>query len=257
VYGVRARLGLIVPSTNSVVEPELSAFLPDRVATYATRVHVAEARTETEKVATLMAMRDRLPAAAAELGSLGPDAIAYACTSGSFLGGHDSDEETCRDLVAASGVPALTTSTAMVAALRTLEAGRVAVATPYVTSVADGATAYLEQSGFEVVARRDLDLLSNLAKGRLPSDASRDLVRELDLAGADAVMISCTNWRSLDHLADLEQEIGRPVVSSNLATLWGLLRLAGVTDGGPPTALMQCGGDRLPDHVRVPEKQTR
>ncbi|WP_235736627.1 maleate cis-trans isomerase family protein [Nocardioides alcanivorans] len=232
-YGSTARIGLIVPSTNSVVEPELNRHAPEGVAFYATRVPVAEVATEAEKVASIVAMRDRLPAAAAELGSLGPAALAYACTSGSFLNGRDVDAQTCADLRASSGVPAYTTSTAVVTALISLGVRRLVVVTPYIEPVALGAVDYLQQGGFEVVGRADLGLLSNLEKGRLPAEASSELVRTVDLSAADAVMISCTNWRTLDRLPALEAEIGLPVVSSNLATLWAGLRLAGVETGGP------------------------
>ncbi|MBC2961726.1 aspartate/glutamate racemase family protein [Nocardioides deserti] len=232
------------------MEPEISAALPPGVAAYATRVPVAEAARPEEKVASILAMRERLPAAAAELGSLGVDVVAYACTSGSFLHGRDSDADTCAELATVAGSPALTTSTAMVAALRTMGVRRVAVVTPYIGPVADGAAAYLVQSGFEVVARRDLDLLSNLAKGRLEPEVSAGLVREVDVSGAEAVMISCTNWRTFEHLADLECETGLPVVSSNLATMWAALRLAGIDEGGPDVALLREAGTALPDHVR-------
>lgn len=244
-YGSTARIGLIVPSTNSVVEPELIMHAPDAVAFYATRVPVAEVASAQEKVASIVAMRERLPAAAAELGSLGPAALAYACTSGSFLNGRDVDAQTCAELRSASGLPSYTTSTAVVAALRELEVRRLAVVTPYVAPVADGAVNYLEQNGFRVVARRDLGLLSNLDKGRLDAAVSERLVREVDTGSADAVLISCTNWRTLDRLPALERELGIPVVSSNLATLWAGLRLAGVPDGGPAVALMRRPGDVL------------
>ncbi|WP_438361590.1 maleate cis-trans isomerase family protein, partial [Nocardioides massiliensis] len=135
--------------------------------------------------------------------------------------------------------------TAVTAALRALGARRLAVVTPYVAPVAAGAVTYLEQTGFEVVARADLELLSNLEKGRLPVSAAEELARSVDVAGADAIMISCTNWRTLDRLADLEHHTGLPVVSSNLATLWAGLRLAGVDAGGPAVRLMQLPGDAL------------
>jgi maleate isomerase len=254
VFGVTARIGLIVPSTNSVVEPELITHAPAGVAFYATRVPVAEVASEADKVASIVAMRDRLPAAAAELGSLGPAALAYACTSGSFLEGRDVDAQTCAELRAASGVPSYTTSTAVVAALRTLQVSRLAVVTPYIAPVADGAVRYLEQNGFSVAARRDLGLLSNLEKGRLDPAASARLCREVDTGGADAVLISCTNWRTLDGITDLEDELGVPVVSSNLATLWAGLRLAGVDSGGPAASLMRAPGDRLRAQLEVADR---
>ncbi|MGV9801624.1 maleate cis-trans isomerase family protein [Mycobacterium sp. NPDC003449] len=248
-YGNTARIGLIVPSVNSVVEPELAAHAPDAVAFYATRVPVAEVSRERDKIASILAMRERLPAAAAELGSLGPAALAYACTSGSFLNGRDVDADTCAELRSASGVPAYTTSTAVVAALRALGVTRLAVVTPYIAPLADGAVNYLEQNGFRVIARRDLGLLSTLDKGRLGAAVSARLVREADTSGADAVLISCTNWRTLDGLPALERELGMPVVSSNLATLWAGLRLAGIDDGAPRPALMGVPGDVLREQL--------
>lgn len=248
-YGTRARVGLIVPSTNSVVEPELHAHAPAGVSFYATRVPVAEVEREEDKVASIVAMRRRVPAAAAELGSLGPAAVVFACTSASFLDGRDVDAQTCEELALVSGVPACTTSTAVVAGLRALGAHRVAVVTPYVEPVAAGAVRYLEQNGFSVTARRDLGLLSNLAKGELAAEVSAGLAREVDRREADAVLISCTNWRTLDGLEDLERVLGLPVVSSNLATLWAGLRLSGVEAPSQGPALMRCGGEVLRERV--------
>ncbi|GAA4686754.1 aspartate/glutamate racemase family protein [Nocardioides nanhaiensis] len=228
-----------------MVEPELTAHAPPGVAFYATRVPVVEVERQEDKVASIVAMRDRVPAAAAELGSLQPSAVIFACTSASFLDGRDVDADTCADLSVAANAPACTTSTAVVTALQALGVERLAVVTPYVAPVGDGAVRYLEQSGFTVTARRDLGLLSNLAKGELPVDASERLAREVDLTGADAVLISCTNWRSLDRLASLERDLGLPVVSSNLASLWAGLRLAGVHAGGPDVALMERPGTTL------------
>lgn len=249
-HGVRAQLGVIVPSTNTTIEPEFHHFAPPGVASFATRVPVAETENEDEKVATVVAMRDRLPAAAAELAGLQPNVVAFACTSASFLGGRDVDALTCERLTAITEVPSFTTSTAVVAALRSVGARRLAVVTPYVQPLADGACAYLEQSGFEVVARADMGLLSNLDKGRLPADASARLARTVDVSRADAVLISCTNWRTLDHADALERDLGLPLVTSNLATLWAALVLAGVEGPFVPRVrLMDCDASLLPDHV--------
>lgn len=238
-YGRRARLGVIVPSTNTTVEPEFAAHVPHDVAVFATRVYVAEVSCEADKAASLLAMHGQLDRAVTELASLHVDAIAYACTSGSFLNGRDSDQVMCEELTRSTGIPIVTTSSALVTALRALSANTVAVATPYVAPVADGATAYLSQAGFDVVARNDLHLLSNLDKGRLEPTASYVAATGMDTSAADAVVISCTNWRTLDSLVAIESATGRPAISSNLVTLWALLRLAGIEEQqSPPVALM-------------------
>lgn len=248
-YGRRARVGVVVPSTNTTVEPEFAAFLPPDVVVFSTRVAVAEVATEEEKVASLLAMHSQLDRAVAELASAGVSAIAYACTSGSFLGGRDSDQATCDRLTRAHGVPIVTTSSALVAALSTLPAKKVALATPYVRPVAEGAVTYLSQAGFTVTARNDLEILSNLDKGRLEPAASFTAATALDVSDADAVAISCTNWRTLESLVAIERETGVPAVSSNLATLWALLRLAGVDE--PLSPSVRLSGLPLPESARA------
>lgn len=230
-FGSQARLGLIVPSNNTTVEPEMQALAPPDVASFATRVMVRETNDPDEKAGTILAMHGRLDEAADEVASLHPDAIAYACTSGSFLDGDRSDRAVCQRLATRTGVPTVTASTAVVAALRSLGVVRIALATPYIPQVSAGARLYLEDAGFEVVAHEDLELLSNLEKGRLAPSASGDLVRSMDLHGVEAVFISCTNWRTVESVYELERELDIPVVSSNLATFWSLLRLAEVASG--------------------------
>lgn len=249
-YGERARLGLVVPSNNTTVEPEIAQLAPPGVAAFASRVMVAETNDPAEKTKTILGMHDRLDEAVLEVASLQPAAIAYACTSGSFLDGKGSDRSVCDRLSGLAGVPFVTASTAVVLALRSLGAERVALATPYIAEVSSGARRYLEEAGISVVAHRDLNLLSNLDKGRLGPEASEQLVRSMDLAGADAVFISCTNWRTLDAIAALEPDLGVPVISSNLATMWLLLALAGVPgQSGSQGRLLEVEPKEIPAFV--------
>jgi maleate cis-trans isomerase len=242
VFGERARLGLIVPSNNTTVEPEFLRMSPEGVDCFATRTMILETDDPEEKARTILAMHARIDDAAREVASLQAHAIGYVCTSGSFLDGDDSDRVVCARLAAATGVPTVTTSTAMVVALRTMGIQRIALATPYIAQVSMGLRAFLEDAGFSIVAHRDLELLSNLAKGRLGPEASEELVRSMDLGDADGVFISCTNWRTIEAVTALERDLGLPVVSSNLATFWMMLALAGAL---PET------GERAPTPARL------
>lgn len=237
-FGWRARIGLIVPSTNTTVEPEFAQLAPEGVACFATRVPARETTDADDKVAAILDMHGRIEEAAAELADLGPDAIAYACTSGSFLKGVQSDAELCSSLSSTHGVPMITTSAALLDALEALGRRRVAVVTPYITQVSTGVQRYLGESGYDVVAAHDLELLSNLDKGRLGPEASYRAARAVADADADVVVISCTNWRTAEAVSALEEDLGVPVVSSNLATMWAVLRAAGVqTRDAHPSAL--------------------
>lgn len=147
-------------------------------------------------------------------------------------------------------MPSLTTSTAVVLALEALGARRVALVTPYIAAVSAGARAYLAEAGVEVVAQRDLDLLSNLEKGRLGPEASYRLSAGMNLDGVDAVFVSCTNWRTREALVALEADRGVPAISSNIATLWALLHLAGVSTAGiVALTLFERAPLRIPDFV--------
>lgn len=254
-FGSFARLGLIVPSNNTTVEPEFARLMPEGVDCFATRTMIVETDDPALKARTILDMHARIDDAAQEVASLEADAIGYVCTSGSFLDGDDSDRAVCARLAAATGVPTITTSTAVVVALRSLGVGRIALATPYIAPVSRGLRAYLADAGFEVVAHRDLDLLSNLAKGRLGPEASADLVRSMELGDADAVFISCTNWRTIEAVSELEEELGIPVISSNLATLWLMLGLVDALPGPSgavpsPARLWAVEPESIPAFVR-------
>lgn len=226
-YGARARLGLVVPSTNTTAEPEIGAMLPAGVVAYAARVLQVETDDPAEKAATVLAMRSGLDRAVGELTGFGPAAIGFTCTAASFLNGAEDDRETCARL----GL--VTTSRAVVLALRALGVRRVALVTPYLGAINEREAAFLAEEGVATTSSYGLGIVGNLPKGRLPVDAAARAVLAADTEGADAVFVSCTNWRTLECLPDLERRLGRPVVSSNSATGWALLRAAGIDDPVP------------------------
>jgi maleate cis-trans isomerase len=233
VYGSRARLGLVVPSSNTTAEPEIGRLLPAGVDAYAGRVMQEETDDPARKAATVLAMRAGLGRAVDELASVLPAAIGFACTAASFLNGAADDRETCSVLSARARCPVLTTSRAVVLALAALGVRRVALATPYLDSINRREADFLAEEGVTVVRSVGLGIVGNLPKGRLPVGAARDVALQADTPSADAVFLSCTNWRTAECLGELETRLGKPVFSSNAATAWALLRAAGVREDLP------------------------
>lgn len=226
-YGWRARLGLLLPMDNAVAEPEWWSVLPSGVAAYVTR----------------LTSRDRpdMPANGVELAvcfdELGVDVVGYGCAETSFLDGTDVNRWIGERITQRVGVPAVTTSYAMLDALAALGARRVSVCSPYPDGANDALVSFLENNGLEVVNFAAQDLVSPEGRhrewdrtNRQPPSTAASLARRADAPTADAVLISATNLRTFEVLEPLERDLGKPVISSSSALLWSMLRTIGVSD---------------------------
>ena len=221
-FGWRGRIGLLVPSVNTVVEPEGCALLPEGFAVYATRMR--NSRSDADDMAQMCAHVDR---GVDELLSANVDVIAFACTAGSFFEGTDG-EETLRDrLRGGSRIEAVTTAGAVAGALHALDAQRVSMVTPYIPELNDLEVKFLEGWGFDVVSQAGMGILTAFDIGVVPLAETYRFAREHVAAGADALFISCTNLRTMDVIQALEEDLGIPVVTSNQATYWQCLRALG------------------------------
>jgi maleate cis-trans isomerase len=112
-------------------------------------------------------------------------------------------------------------------ALRFLDAKRIVLGSAYTDKVNAIAQSFLEANGFKVVAARGLGMVDNLAVGRLGPESAYELARGAGAADADAVVLACTNWRSMDMIERLERELGKPVLSTTQVSVWDALRLTG------------------------------
>jgi maleate isomerase len=218
------KLGLILPSSNTSVEPDLHRVLPEHVSLHASRIWVVNVTHDD-----LEAMNIDTEIAARYLGSAEVDAIAYACTSGSFIGGPGYDQELLARITAeARGVPSVGTSPAMVEALRAVGVRRVSVVTPYTDEINEGLTTFLTVHGFNVLSMAGQQIVPNVEIGaQTPETILAFAKANLDPA-ADGLFLSCTNWRAMEVAEQLEREIGKPVVTSNQATLWAALHALNV-----------------------------
>jgi len=224
-YGWRGKIGLIVPSTNTINEPEFWRMAPEGVTIHTARVLLlGKATTES-----YFEMANALDRAAKELATAEVDVVAYGCTSGSII---CPLPELLDGMAKNANAPATAAAGAVVAALRALGVRKVAVATPYVSFVNDSEKRFLEDYGFEVTSLHGLELGETQEErrgiGRVPPRHVYAMAREVDRPDAEAIFVSCTNLATLDVIADIERDLGKPVITSNQACFWACLRLMGL-----------------------------
>ena len=232
-YSWLGKVGIVVPSPNTVVEVEFNRWAPEGLSFHAARTTVAG--TPSEK--SLQDMAKGAVRAARDLATAECDLIAYCCTSGSFV---VDRRHTARAMQDASGCPVFTTADAVIQALEALDVSRLALATPYLDFITQSEVDWLTDSGFEVVAHLGLGMgeteRERRAINRIPAAAVYRLAKAVDSAEAQAVFLSCTAMPTLQVLTRLEQDLGKPVFSSNAATYRAIvnrLRIeAPVPDGG-------------------------
>jgi maleate isomerase len=146
-YGWRGRIGLLVPSVNTVVEPEFNRMVPEGVSVHAARMQ--NARSDLEDTLRMNAHAVR---AARELASAKVDVIACACTSGSFVQGEAGERGLRERIKTATGIPVVTTAGAVAEALSTLQVSRLVMATPYTDDINLLEKEFLEAGGFHITA---------------------------------------------------------------------------------------------------------
>lgn len=225
-FGARARIGLIVLETDQTIEIEARQVDLDGVDFYHSRIPM-EIEVTPE---TLTAMEERLPIAAGLLPTeFAFDAIGYGCTSAATLIG--TDGVTAAIQKAHPGMACSNPIAATIEAFRALGSQRIAIVTPYTADVTERIVAHFGDAGLDVSAVGSFLESSDLVVARITESSIAAGVRAIAASGdCDAVFVSCTSLRVLGIAEKLEAEIGMPVVSSNIALFWHLLRLAGVTD---------------------------
>jgi maleate isomerase len=216
------RIGLLVPSSNTTVEPEFYRALPRSVTLHTARLYLTRIAPES-----ILRMVEDMETQARLLASADVDVIVLGATAPSFLNGLGYDRELIAKLEAATGRTATTTSTALVEAIKHFGARRVVLASAYDEKVNGIAKSFLEASGVEVADMKGLALVDNLVVGRLGPETAYDLALKVDRSDADAIVLSCTNWQTMEAIERIECETGKPVITTTQASIWAALRIIG------------------------------
>jgi len=229
--GYKARIGLIYIASSVVMEAEMWAMAAEGVSVHTTRIHLPKVTIEGIEE---MMQAPMLEQSARLLGSAPIDVLCFGGTSASFLRGTAYDRALTAKLTEWAPGPKITTaSTATLAALAEVKAGKIALATPYVGEIHQRAIRFLEENGHEVVRHAKLDINDDHALADVPLEKVYDHVRAVDHPDASAIFISCTNFRTIGAIEALEAELGKPVISAVQASFWHCLEILDV-DGAKP-----------------------
>jgi len=224
IYGWRKKIGLLVPSTNYAMEFEFNKLAPSGVSICAARLKVEGNLNSVQDVVRMA--EEQTEKAAIEVADAGVNLIVYGCTSGSFVRGLEYDKALTRRIEDLTGIPAVTTSTSVMEALREMKLRSIALVTPYSEDINRLEAKFLSDSGFRV---------ANLISGVLHTDQMTPSVAckraiEANNSEADGVFISCTSFQTIYIIGQLEKNIRKPVVSSNQASIWYAFKRLRISD---------------------------
>lgn len=215
------RVGLLVPSSNTVLENDVHRGLPvDTCTVHTARMYLVATTREAE----LQMITDHAPKAAADLGTADLDLLVFGCTSAGSLFGLDYDARTCAELGRIAGCPAMGTISAVSDALDRRRFRRVAVITPYVDDLTSAVAAAVVTPDRSVVAAHGMGIDVNVQLADpSPEDVVAFAASKLEGADFDGIFVSCTNFRALEAVPMLEARFGVPVMTSNRAVIEGIL----------------------------------
>lgn len=222
----RVLLGMLTPSSNTVLEPETAAMLaalPEASAHFGrfrvTEIALSEAALAQFDEAEIVRAAELLAHAKVNV-------IGWSGTASGWLG-FDADERLCRRISAATGIPACTSVLALNEIFARTGVERFALVTPYRDDIQERIVANYRAAGFHCVAERHVGLQNNFSFSEVTADEIRAMARDVAKAKPQAITVFCTNLRGAPLAEELEGELGIPVYDTIATAVWKSLKLAG------------------------------
>jgi maleate isomerase len=225
--GWRARLGFLVPPGNPTVETEMTALAPEGVSLHFHRMFARGVPGSLEGQAERNRMMvDNIDSSIELLAMVKPDVIVLAHTATSYYLGRVGEADLLSRLERSTGIRIVTAFGSVVRGLERLDARSIALGAPYSAATTLEGKAHLEAHGFKVVRFDNLKGVTNIYDET--AERAYRLARLVDAEDAEAVFLTGTGMPTLPVLELLEQDLGKPVISSASAMMWHALRLAGI-----------------------------
>lgn len=230
--GYRKLIGIVVPSTNTSVQPECDNLRIPGVTNHIARVTTPERKLTSEDAyqAHLQAMRQGIEPALDQVMTAQPDHVVMGVAIEAFYGGVAQADQFQQSLATHCGVGVSMGSTAAVRALRAFSASRIAVLTPHQPAGDEIVRHYLADAGFEVVRLKGLRCASPRMIAHVEPAEIRAALSELNGDDIDAILQVGTNLAAGGVAAEAERWFAKPVLSMNVITYWDALRRLGVDD---------------------------
>jgi maleate isomerase len=229
--GFRRRVGLLVPSSNTVMEVDFYRRLPPGFSLHTGRMYLESTTPEGE---SRMLDHHVMPAAH-DVGTARPDVIVFGCTSAGALRGNDYDRELCERIASDTGADVLSVISSVRESIRSRGASRIGVITPYVDALNERIRASLEaDDGIQVVDIRGFGISDNFSIAEVPPEKIVAFAAQtFDGQAIDLLFVSCTNFRAMDAIPGIRGALGVDVVTSNGAALEALYGWAGIERPDP------------------------
>ena len=228
----RARVGAIVPATNRNLEPDFCLLAPPGVSMHFARQGGEDSgRIPDSEEMQLYAHQPLAPPVQA-LCAARVDVIAFGCTSATLSGGADFDRHLGSEIERLSGRPALTAAASLLEALAALGVSRVAFVSPYVRELHERGIAFLRECGIEVSGDANPARALDSYEQEMDPDSVHEMALRADRPRAEALVLSCTEMRSVEAIEAIEAATGKPAVTSNQALVHSCLARLGIDASG-------------------------
>ena len=230
--GFRKRIGVVVPSTNTTVQPECEVLRPRGVTNHVARATIKERPLNTEQafLEHMRDMRDGIGTAIDQIMTAGLDHLILGIALETFWGGVAAADKLQRELSERAAVGVSMGSTASVSALRAFGAKRIAVLTPHQPRGDDMVRLYMTEAGYEIVRLVGLKCATPRAIAQVPASVIRNALKDLDGPEVDAILQVGTALPTVFIAAEAERWLGKPVLAINAVTYWDALRQSGIDD---------------------------
>lgn len=219
----QARIGLIIPSSNRLTEPQFQKYAPAEVG-----IHVTRLRITGKWHRPLPEIKETIAEAARVISNTKPAVIVFHCTATSMEEGLAGEAHIVEEIQRSSGCPTITTGQAVREALRHLGVKKLVLISPYVEKTNQLEHQYMREAGFEVIHDLGLGLTGGDQYITVTPERWKEVVLENARPEAEGYFLSCTNTTMIEVIEECEQRLNRPVVTSNQATLWACLQRLGL-----------------------------